>query len=143
MEDVKVVDVRTVGLTRNRVQMRLDLPRYPDQNQINSIEYAAKHVLAGRQVVLSADNIEFNSTAKAPLDSEAHKALTARDEDIRRLQAKLDARDEQYAELKAENERLQGIFDALDGVFYQVNLNSTRGKKAKEARDNFMKRCGV
>lgn len=131
MEDVKVI-----GLARNRIHMRLELPHYPDQNQINSIEYAAKHVLAGRQVVLSADNIEFNSTAKEPLDSEAHKALTARDEAIRKLQARLNMRGEQYAELKAENERLQGILDALDGVFFQVNRNSTRGKKAKEARDN-------
>lgn len=129
MQEVKMIDVRKIGLTKSRVHVRFELPIFPTQHHIDSIELAIKHILVDRMVVLSG-NIS---------DSEAHKALTARDETIRLMQQRADERDAQYAELKAERDKLQEIIDGVDDALTLMSNASARGKRR---HDSLMKRFG-
>ena len=138
-KEVKVLSVTTHGLGRKQVHLRAELPYFPDQNQIDSIELAAKHIMSGRQVVLSGENIQMHYS-RIPANSHDITAEIELINSIVKLQARLDERDAQYAELKAEKDKLQSILDALDGVFQDVYMSSTRGKERAELRRNLNSR---
>ena len=137
-KEVKVLSVTTHGLGRKQVHLRAELPYFPDQKQIDSIELAAKHIMGGRQVVLSGENVQMHP--RIPANSHDITAEIELSNSIVKLQARLDERDKQYAELKAEKDKLQNILDALDGVFQSVHMNSTRGKERAELRRNLNSR---
>lgn len=129
---VSVVEVRTVGFTAKRNMMRVEIPSFPSATEIEAIEYAIKHILAGRQVVLSGTEIQ-----PAPVPpgfvADANLSLAEYISEISQLKRTIEEREECYAKLKTERERLQAIIDSVDQAFMDVSRNSTRGKQ-RDAR---------